>query len=170
MFYTTPTDDGAIAVTCDRCPQSVGCPDPHAAATAITHHHCQPDTTIRRQLPPGSDPDLLVFTGPGGGNSVPAGTRTMLSRDNFRRVYQHAVARAGHDPVAVDPHSPHDLRHTFSSWLEDAGIPARVIYELMAMSGAVVGSSRAGVASGRAIATPRRRWPSAWPQRSRSGW
>ena len=46
MFYTTPTDDGAIAVTCDRCLQSVGCPDPYAAATAITHHHCQPDTAM----------------------------------------------------------------------------------------------------------------------------
>jgi len=42
MFYTTPGDDGAIAVTCDRCLQSVGCPDPFAAATAITHHHCDP--------------------------------------------------------------------------------------------------------------------------------
>jgi hypothetical protein len=42
MFYTTPGDDGAIAVTCDRCLQSVGCPDPLAAATAITHHHCDP--------------------------------------------------------------------------------------------------------------------------------
>jgi hypothetical protein len=46
MFYTTPGDDGAIAVTCDRCLQSVGCPDPFAAATAISHHHCQPDTTM----------------------------------------------------------------------------------------------------------------------------
>ncbi len=46
MFYTTPGDDGAIAVTCDRCLQSVGCPDPFAAATAITHHHCQPDTAM----------------------------------------------------------------------------------------------------------------------------
>jgi hypothetical protein len=26
---------------------------------------------------------------------------------------------------------PHDLRHTFSTWLEDAGIPPRVIDELM---------------------------------------
>jgi hypothetical protein len=26
---------------------------------------------------------------------------------------------------------PHDLRHTFSTWLEDAGIPTRVIDELM---------------------------------------
>jgi cytochrome c-type biogenesis protein CcmH/NrfF len=46
MFYTTPTDDGAIAVTCDRCFQSVGCPDPFAAATAITHHHCHPDPAM----------------------------------------------------------------------------------------------------------------------------
>ena len=51
--------------------------------------------SIRRQLPPNSDPDLLVFTGPGGGNGVPVGSRTMLSRYNFRRVYQRAVARAG---------------------------------------------------------------------------
>jgi hypothetical protein len=46
MFYTTPGDDGAIAVTCDRCLQSVGCPDPFAAATAITHHHCDPQAAI----------------------------------------------------------------------------------------------------------------------------
>ena len=46
MFYTTGTDDGAIAVTCDRCLQSVGCPDPFAAAAAITHHHCQPITAM----------------------------------------------------------------------------------------------------------------------------
>ena len=46
LFYTTPTDDGAIAVTCDRCLQSVGCPDPFAAATAITHHHCDPDAAM----------------------------------------------------------------------------------------------------------------------------
>ena len=46
MVYTTPTDDGAIAVTCDQCFVSVGCPDPFAAATAITHHHCHPDTAM----------------------------------------------------------------------------------------------------------------------------
>ena len=31
----------------------------------------------------------------------------------------------------VDLHGAHDFRHTFSTWLEDAGIPARVIDELM---------------------------------------
>jgi integrase len=104
--------------------------------------------SIRRQLPPDSHPDLLVFTGPGGGNGVPVGTRTMLSRYNFRRVYQRAVARARHDLSAVDPHGPHDLRHTFSTWLEDAGIPARVIDELMgherSRRGELDGGSRIG--------------------------
>jgi integrase len=36
---------------------------------------------IARQLPAGSPPDALVFTGPGGGNRAPVGTRTALSRD-----------------------------------------------------------------------------------------
>jgi len=40
---------------------------------------------------------------------------------------------ATHHPLleAVDLHGAHDFRHTFSTWLEDAGIPARVIDELM---------------------------------------
>ena len=28
-------------------------------------------------------------------------------------------------------HGPHDLRHTYATWLEDAGVPGRVIDELM---------------------------------------
>jgi integrase len=165
---------------------------------------------IRRQLPPSSDPDDLVFTGPGGGAGVSRGTRTVLSRHNLRRTYHHALAKLadpavplrptarrlllllrdggpqGVDqlaarltaggrrpirpatvaaalselhavglaavdhhqadltgrwvalPVAGDPlldavelHGAHDLRHTYATWLEDAGIPARVIDELM---------------------------------------
>jgi len=172
---------------------------------------------IRRQLPPGSDPDELVFTGPGGGPgrrdgpSVPRGTRTVLSRHNLHRTYQGAVAKladpsvplrptawrvlrtlrdggpqrveqlaarlstSGRRPIrpatvadalgelhvaglaavdvddrdaaavrwsavpatldplleAVDLHGAHDFRHTYATWLEDAGIPARVIDELM---------------------------------------
>jgi hypothetical protein len=46
MFYTTGTDDGAVAVTCDQCFQSVSCPDPFAAAAAITHHRCDPEAAI----------------------------------------------------------------------------------------------------------------------------
>jgi predicted ArsR family transcriptional regulator len=167
---------------------------------------------IRRRLPPGSDPAALLFTGPGGGPGqrggpgVKKGTRTMLSRHNFRRTYHGALAKlanpatvglrptaarvlgvlrdqgpltaeqlaaqlstqgrtatvaaidralaelaaagaatadaqtqrwtrrpAAHHPLleAVDLHGAHDFRHTFSTWLEDAGIPARVIDELM---------------------------------------
>jgi integrase len=171
---------------------------------------------IRRQLPPGSDPEDLVFTGPGGGPgrrgepSVPRGSRTVLSRHNLHRTYQGAVAKladpaiplrptarrvlralrdggpqrvdqlaaqlsmsgrrpirpttvavalgelqaaglaavdvdldvtagrwsavpAARDPMreAVDLHGAHDFRHTYATWLEDAGIPARVIDELM---------------------------------------
>jgi integrase len=168
---------------------------------------------IRRQLPPSSDPSALVFTGPGGGPGrpggagVPKGARTVLSRHNFHRTYQAALAkladptgelrptaarvlktlRAGgpqtldqlttalanhgrairpttvhvalselvaaelvadadrddqqrwrslptaRNPLleAVDLHGAHDFRHTFATWLEDAGIPARVIDEVM---------------------------------------
>jgi integrase len=31
----------------------------------------------------------------------------------------------------LDLHGPHDLRHTFATWLEDGGIPSRVIDEVM---------------------------------------
>jgi integrase len=166
---------------------------------------------IARQLPNGCPPSTLVFAGPGGGNGVPAGARTPLTRDNLRRAYHNALARVA-DPAATlaytpkrvlralreagpgqtseairsrlpgcrptlgtvhdalweletaglaarqegpngqprwsptDPprddsldhlrlRGPHDLRHTFSTWLEDAGIPARVIDELMGHAG-----------------------------------
>jgi integrase len=167
---------------------------------------------IRRRLPPGNDPAAILFTGPGGGPGhrggpgVRKGTRTVLSRHNFRRTYHCVLAKladpatAGVRPTAarvlrvlrdagplscselaaqlstqgrtarsatisralgelaaagvVDDHGPrgrwrlrpatrhplldavdlrgaHDFRHTFSTWLEDAGIPARVIDEVM---------------------------------------
>jgi integrase len=55
------------------------------------------------------------------------------SRYRLRHVYLRAVRRAraqGH-LLGLDLRGPHDLRHTFATWLEDAGIPARVIDELM---------------------------------------
>jgi integrase len=60
---------------------------------------------IRRQLPPGGDPAALVFTGPGGGPghrdgpAVRRGTRTVLSRHNFRRTYHAALAKLA-DPTS----------------------------------------------------------------------
>jgi integrase len=162
---------------------------------------------IARQLPPSSDPDALVFTGPGGSNGLPRGARSAMSRHGLLRVYKHALLRVA-DPVASLPYTPrrvlatlrdggrqtveqlrgrlrgrtprvetvlaalvtlraaelavenqrglwiasdrtsrddllgqlrlrgpHDLRHTFATWLEDAGIPTRVIDELMGHAG-----------------------------------
>jgi integrase len=86
---------------------------------------------IRRRLPPDPDANALVFAGPGAGNGVPFGTRTILSRHGLRRLYQHATNRARGDLAHLQLRGPHDLRHSFSTWLEDAGIPARVVDELM---------------------------------------
>jgi integrase len=77
----------------------------------------------------GCAPDGLVFCGPGGGNTLARGVRSKLSIDNYRRVYHRIADRAG--LIGLDLHGPHDLRHTFATWLEDGGIPARVIDELM---------------------------------------
>ena len=68
MFYTTPTDDGAIAVTCDLCFASVACPDPWAAAAEITHHRCDQDPTMVAvedcgPVPDGEQPALHLLAG-----------------------------------------------------------------------------------------------------------
>jgi integrase len=42
-----------------------------------------------------------------------------------------AGARTQGHLLGLDLRGPHDLRHTFATWLEDDGIPARVIDELM---------------------------------------
>ena len=81
----------------------------------------------------GCPPDGLVFSGPGGSNSVKRGVRSKLSTGNYRRVYKAAVAGAG--LPQLDVRGPHDLRHTFATWLEDGGIPSRVIDELMGHQG-----------------------------------
>jgi integrase len=94
---------------------------------------------IARQLPPNGEPATLVFAGPGGGFRRRRGERTALSRNNFRRVYQQAAARAvakdGSTLAELSLRGPHDLRHTYATWLEEAGIPARIIDELMGHAG-----------------------------------
>jgi integrase len=178
---------------------------------------------IGRQLPPGTDPEDLVFTGPGGG-VVARGTRTVLSRHNFRRTYHSAIAKLADpatqlrptaarvlkrlrtdgpqtvddlvaalarqgrairpatienalaelaasglaaaegvgqarrwsplapsgDPLldAVDLRGAHDFRHTFATWLEDDGIPARVIDEIMGHEPSTRGAQHLGSAMG----------------------
>jgi integrase len=60
-----------------------------------------------------------------------------------------AALPVAHDPLldAVELHGAHDFRHTYATWLEDAGIPARVIDELMGHQA----SSRGGHLRGSAI-------------------
>jgi integrase len=65
---------------------------------------------------------------------VPRGTRSELSIGNYRRVYDRTVPRAGLEED-LDLRGPHDLRHTFATWLEDSGVPARVTDELMGHHG-----------------------------------
>jgi integrase len=77
--------------------------------------------------------DGRVFAGPGGNRQARRGERTALSVNNYRRVYKRVVANTnGLDHL--DLRGPHDLRHTYATWLEDAGIPSRVIDELMGHS------------------------------------
>ena len=86
--------------------------------------------------------------------------RAPLSTNNLWRVYKAAVAAAGSDLDHLDLRGPHDLRHTFATWLEDAAIPSRVIDELMGHSG---GRRDRGAAAAQWIAStgrrPRRCWP-----------
>ena len=63
--------------------------------------------------------------------AAPVGVSAPGRANNLRRVYKAAVDAAGADLGHLDLRGPHDLRHTFSTWLEDAGIPARVIDEPM---------------------------------------
>jgi integrase len=86
--------------------------------------------------------DGLVFSGPGGSNNLKRGVRSKLSTRNYRRVYKATVTTAA--LPHLDLRGPHDLRHTFATWLEDAGIPSRVIDELMGHTG----GRRHGGASG----------------------
>jgi integrase len=72
---------------------------------------------LRRRRP--AEPSALLF---------PDATRYRLRHAYLRAVRQ--ARKHGH-LLGLDLRGPHDLRHTFATWLEDDGIPARVIDELM---------------------------------------
>jgi hypothetical protein len=62
-----------------------------------------------------------------------AGLATVDDHDQDGLTGRWAALPVARDPLldAVELHGAHDLRHTYATWLEDAGIPARVIDELM---------------------------------------
>jgi hypothetical protein len=66
-----------------------------------------------------------------------------------------------HDPLldAVDLHGAHDFRHTYATWLEDAGIPARVIDELMGHEATGRTGQHRGSARASTTGIAPRRWP-----------
>lgn len=96
---------------------------------------------IDRRLARVADPHALAFPGPGGNRHARHGAGGGLSTHNYRRVYKAAVYEANQhsDPADRLEHlqlrGPHDLRTTFATWLEDAGILSRVIDELMGHEG-----------------------------------
>ena len=62
-----------------------------------------------------------------------AGLAAVDDHDQDELTGRWAALPVAGDPLldAVELHGAHDLRHTYATWLEDAGIPARVIDELM---------------------------------------
>jgi integrase len=106
--------------------------EPKSLASVRVVPMCQPVwEAIGHQLASGARPEDLVLPGPGGSNGIARGARAPLSTNNLRRVYKAAVEAAGAELAHLDLRGPHDLRHTFATWLEDAAIPSRVIDELM---------------------------------------
>jgi hypothetical protein len=123
---------------------------------------------IRRQLPPGSDPDDLVFTGPGGGGpGVPPGTRLLLSRHNLHRTYQGALAKLADPATALRPTARRILLI-----LRDRG-PQRLDQLATRLTAAgrrpIRPATSAGARSALTTGTPPSRWPPGSLRSSSSG-
>jgi integrase len=85
-----------------------------------------PHTAGRRPIRPATVATAL-------GELHAAGLAAVDDHDQDEPTGRWAALPVAHDPLldAVDLHGAHDFRHTYATWLEDAGIPARVIDELM---------------------------------------
>lgn len=83
-------------------------------------------TTGRRPIRPATVASAL-------GELHAAHLATLVDADQDLTAGLWSAVPAARDPLleAVDLHGAHDFRHTYATWLEDAGIPARVIDELM---------------------------------------
>ena len=79
-----------------------------------------------------------------------AGLAAVDNHDQDKLTGRWAALPVAGDPLldAVDLHGAHDLRHTYATWLEDAGIPARVIDELMGHQASSRGGQQHGSAMG----------------------
>lgn len=97
--------------------------------------------TGRRPIRPATVADAL-------GELQAAGLATVDLDDQAVTAGCWSAVPAAPDPLleAVDLHGAHDFRHTYATWLEDAGIPARVIDELMGHE--ATGRSQRGSAMG----------------------
>jgi integrase len=62
-----------------------------------------------------------------------AGLADVDDHDQDELTGRWRALHVARDPMlaSAELHGAHDLRHTYATWLEDAGIPARVIDELM---------------------------------------
>jgi hypothetical protein len=64
-----------------------------------------------------------------------AGLATGQASDGAATAWSATAPPRDETLASLKLRRPHDLRHTFPTWLEDAGIPARVIDELMGHAG-----------------------------------
>jgi integrase len=61
---------------------------------------------------------------------VKRGVRSPLSVRNYRRAYRLAAVAAAALPH-LDLRGPHDLRHTFATWLVSERVPVNVVQAVM---------------------------------------